>query len=167
MSYTNTYSTTRPDGATTAASDIDREIRWAVGLFAERLTEQFGFDFTTDPIVLSKIANALQVDTKQVSQTEYDAGNSGTAITLNFTTNGNTQKVTISGTPAVITLAGLKSGGRYIVRISNASARTFSFANTNTKFTGATRSFTSDNCIFSFYSDGTTAYGFYGLAFSA
>lgn len=167
MAYTNTYSATRPDGATVSASDIDQEIRWAVGVFQERLTEQFGFNFATDPIVLTKVANALQVDTKQVHQTEYNAGNSGSAITLNFTTNGNTQLVTISASPAVITLAGLKSGGRYLVRIENSLNRTFSFSNTNARFTTAVRSFTSDDSLFSIYSDGTLAYITYGLTFYA
>ncbi len=54
---------------------------------------------------------------RQVLITEYNAGNSSTAITLDFNTNGQMQRVTMTGN-ATVTLSGMTANsGWYQVRL--------------------------------------------------
>lgn len=96
MTYTNSWSTTYPDGATTDAADIDTAIQRAFVDVGERMADLFGVTMTTDPLVPTKVGNAITIASSQVKATFYDAGNSSTAITINWN-NGINQKVTMTG----------------------------------------------------------------------
>jgi hypothetical protein len=48
---------------------------------------------------------------------QFNAGNSGAAITLNFATNGNNQRVTLNSATPTITLSGGVAGGVYTVEV--------------------------------------------------
>lgn len=116
MAYIHPYNPAYPDGATTPADTIDTVIQNVVGMFVERLEQQFGFDFADDPIVLTKLGTVIQFTGKQTFEPEYDAGNSGAAKTLDWVTNGTTQKLTLTAN-CVITAAVPPAGTRFLVRV--------------------------------------------------
>jgi hypothetical protein len=95
---------------------------------------------------------------------EFDNGNSGTAITLNFSTNGPIEKVTRNGN-CTFTLTAPPTAGFVSVKFvhdATASVYTVTFSPT-VKFAGGTApSFTNTSAaidLVSFYWDGTTWYG--------
>lgn len=96
MAYTNVWSTTYPDGATLQASDLDIAIQRAFIDLGERLTSVFGVTMSADPLVPTKVGTAIVIGSSQVKATFYDAGNSSTALTIDWN-NGINQKVTLTG----------------------------------------------------------------------
>lgn len=166
MAYVITWNDAYPDGATEDAKDIDLIIRNKAEAIVERMEDLFGFNITSDPLSMTKISNIATIVTKQLHQPEVAKATVAGAATLDFTVDGNTIAVTINSGPSVITLSNIKSGGRYAVRIINPSGFQFGFASANTMFTSTPRAWTATKCVFSFYSDGTVAYGFAGVGFA-
>jgi hypothetical protein len=143
-------------------------------MMVERLTQIFGFNFTLDPILLTKLGDAANqaatISSKLLYKSEYDAGNSGAAKTINFTTDGPCQKLTLTA-DCVLTIATPPAGASGILRVvQNATGNwTITFpANWNTQanvplvvINTALKA-----TIYSWYSDGTVVYlGLFGTGF--
>lgn len=106
-----------------------------------------------------------------LAPTEFSAGNSSTAITINFSTNGPVQKVTRTGS-ATYTLVAPANAGTVILKFvheASATAYTVSFS-PGVKFSnGVTPTWTNTSGaidIVTFYWDGTTWFGVQTPAFS-
>lgn len=94
------------------------------------------------------------------TETPYDAGNSGTALTLNLA-NGTFQKITATGN-ATVTMPAVVSGKRFTIRYYT-GAGSFTAAFTGVKWPGGvtpTLTATASRMdVFTFVSDGTNWYG--------
>ena len=106
-----------------------------------------------------------------INVSEYDAGNSSTAITLNFATNGPLQKVTRNGS-ATYTLTSPTYPGTVVVKFvhtTNATAYTVTFSPL-VKWPGGTSPTWTNTSgavdLVSFYWDGTAWYGIQSANYS-
>lgn len=126
MAYTNVWSVTRPAG-TLRVKQIDDEVRTFRVDMAERLTDLFGVDMSADPLVPTKVGNAITMQESQAGTPIYNAGNSGTALTIDFD-NGDQQKITLTGN-CTLTLSNVIAGRTYVFYIvqDGTGGRTITF----------------------------------------
>lgn len=96
MAYTYTagVDVTKPAGSDTA--NVDDDIRATKLALLERLTDILGVVASADPWDVTKVGTALQLASAQAKATYYNAGNTSTALTINWN-NGNSQKCTLTG----------------------------------------------------------------------
>lgn len=99
MAYTHTNGVdeTIPVGSSASAATLDTIIQDVKKAYNERLDAILGVVFDTDdPILPTKLGTLLQGVSSQVKATYYDAGNTSTALTINWN-SGNSQKCTLTG----------------------------------------------------------------------
>lgn len=94
--YTDGITPTYPDGAAEDADDLDTIIQNVIKAYNERWVDMFGVTMTDDPLAPTKLGLLLAGTSSQVKATYYDAGNTSTALAINWN-NGNTQKCTLTG----------------------------------------------------------------------
>lgn len=99
---------------------------------------------------------------------EFNAGNSGAAITINFS-NGSAQKVTLTAS-STFTITNGQSGGAYLIRLVQGGAGSFTVTwPLSVKWTGGTAPTLSTAVgavdVIGLYFDGTNYYGSSGLNF--
>lgn len=175
MAYSVPYDSAYPDGATTPANTIDTVFHNTSLMLVERIEDITGVDFSTeDPLQVKKLGTgATQSGTmsgKLLYKTEFDAGNSGAAKTLSFTTDGPVQKLTLTAS-CTLTIATPPAGASGILRVvqNGTGGWLLTFpANWNTQanvpLVVVTTALTAT--IFSWYSDGAVVYyGLFGTAF--
>jgi hypothetical protein len=111
MAYTYTAGVdgTKPAGSDTA--NVDDDIRATKLAYNERLTDLFGVTMSADPLVPTKVGSALQLSSAQAKATYYNAGNTSTALTIDWN-NGNSQKCTLTGN-VTFTLSNPVAGSWY------------------------------------------------------
>lgn len=178
--YTNPWIDSYPDGATQDAGTVGGQIGLA-GIIQrvelnvrERIEGLLGVDFDDDPLVLTTIGVSATILNKLLYSAEFDAGNSGAALTLNLDTNGPNQKFsfTSSGaltltlrshtTPSIV--ASPPAGSRGTLRIAPAPVGPGPFSITlsaNVKTPGGGFpgvGFAVGPTVYGWYSDGTTIY---------
>ena len=171
--YVNPYEPSEPQGSD-PAKDAPADMRAKEAMMVERIEEFLGTDFTDDPMVITRIGansnQAASVDAKLLYKTEYDAGNSGAAKTLDFVANGPNQKLTLTASCA-LTIATPPSGASGVLRVvQNATGGwTLTFpANWNTQANVPITVVTTAGkvTIYTWYSDGSVVYlGSFGTAF--
>lgn len=126
MAFTTAWSVTRPAG-TLRVKQIDDEVRIFRVDMEERLEQLFGITMTDDPLVPTKVGDAITMQQKQAGTPVYDAGNSGTALTIDFN-NGDQQKITLTGN-CTLTLSNVIAGRHYVLQIvqDGTGGRTITF----------------------------------------
>jgi hypothetical protein len=116
------------------------------------------------PLALGNVITA-----KQFGTTEYNAGNSGTSITLNFATNGQNQKLTLTGN-CTATLSGMVAGQTSKVKVlTGAGSYTLAFTPApkwpgGAAYVASTAASKTD--LVTIYFDGTDYWGTFGKAFA-
>jgi len=119
MAYTNNdgVDSTKPDGATAAASDIDlflKQIKLAV---TERLNDVFGGDWTVSTnVTVTKVGSEVTISGKQAYQSSTDLGNITGATALDFDTVGNYIKATLTGN-VTFSVSNMKVGTTYVLML--------------------------------------------------
>ena len=113
--YTDGITPTYPDGAATNLSDVDTVIQNVIKAYNERLTDVLGVVMTADPLAVTKLGLLLQGTSSQVKGTYYDAGNTSTALTIDWN-NGNTQRCTLTGN-VTFTLSNPVAGSFYSLEL--------------------------------------------------
>lgn len=114
--------------------------------------------------VLDFTSSSVKFGHYHIEPSEYDAGNSSTAITLDWT-NGSAQRVTMTGNCTFGAFTNGVAGGTYVLRaLTGAGGFTGAF-NANVKWAGgAAPTFTATASrvdLFTFYYDGSVWYGSY------
>jgi len=114
--YNDGVDTTIPNGATANASDIDTFIQDVKKAYNERLGSLFGGTWESDdPIVITKVGTKITISGGQVYTGIYDAGNSGSAKTIDWD-DGDQQKVTLTA-DCTFTFSNVKVGGSYVLHL--------------------------------------------------
>lgn len=111
MAYSRTWDETTPDGAADDADTLDTSIQDVKEDIRERLEDVFGMDMVTDPQLPTKFGPTVTVAGSQLHQSIYNAGNSGTSLTIDFS-NGNFQKITLTGN-CTLSVSNMKVGTSY------------------------------------------------------
>lgn len=114
MAYTNNDGVDEsiPVGSTTPGATIDTKIQDVKKAYNERLDAIFGTDWENDdPLLPIKVGPTIVISGGQVYTAIYDAGNSGTAKTIDWN-NGDQQKVTMTGN-CIFTFSNVKVGAAY------------------------------------------------------
>jgi hypothetical protein len=117
MSYTNNdgVDTTKPDGSTTAATDIDLEIKKVKLAYNERLADVFGGDWSVSAEVTpTKLGPTIAINTNQANQDVTSAGNITGAVALDFDTIGNHYFATMTGN-VTFSVANMRLGTSYVL----------------------------------------------------
>lgn len=133
-------------------------------------TELLRFQYHT-LTVESDNANWHVIDRLLTNRAEFDAGNSGAAITINFLTNGPLQKVTRTAN-TTITLTAPATAGTVILKLvheASGTVYTVAFSPTPKYPNGTVPTYTNTSGaidVITFYWDGTTWYGVQQPAFS-
>lgn len=121
MTYSTPYDPTYPDPATDLVSAAPTHMKTIEAMFVERMSTLMGVVFTDDPMVITKLGIGVSVLGKQTYEPTYDAGNSGSAKTLDWAANGTTQKLTLTAS-CTITAAVPPAGVTFKVNVvQNAS----------------------------------------------
>ena len=105
----------------------------------------------------ASIITASTINAKLTTSALFDAGNSGTAITLDFPTNGSNQQVTLNNN-TTITVTSLTDGAAATVKIVQGSAFTVAWT-TVTWDSATTPTFTSNTSLVQLWKLGSTIYG--------
>lgn len=110
------------------------------------------------------LVSALNTLTAQAPASEFNAGNSGTAITVNFSTNGPLQKVTRNGNTTVTLTAPAAPGSLVIKFVHDGTGTTYTVAfSPSVKWPNGTAPTWTNSAgaidVLTFYYDGTTFYG--------
>lgn len=123
-------------------------------------------DLYTAAVYNRDVVNNLLYLYGELTPTEFNAGNSGTALTVNFTTNGPAQKATRTGN-CTFTLAAPRLGTYILKLIANGSAFTVAFSPSVKWDHSVVPSWSSTNGaidLITLYYDGTSWYGAAGVA---
>lgn len=157
---TNTYVRWQGAGGTSGAGSGPGG--WATGYF-NLVTTPTSFTYDVLGVGYSMAGTAAafsDLTATTITETVYDAGNSGTALTLSLA-NGMVQKVTATGN-ATITMPAQSNGKRFTVRYYT-GAGSFTAAFSGVKWAGGsapTLTTTASRLdVFRFESDGTNWYG--------
>jgi len=173
MAYTNPYQPTQPLGSD-PAKDAPLDIREKEAMMVERIVDFLGTVFSADPMLISQLGSganqAASISSKLFYKTEHDAGNSGSAKTLNFSTDGPIQKLVLTAS-CTLTISTPPAGASGILRVVQdvVGGWLITFpANWNTQANIAITVTTtaSKATIYSWYSDGSVVYlGSFGTSF--
>jgi len=102
-------------GAPTLADVINRPLRDLLTLSGWD-PDSTSLDIYVVPAGKVLAAHAATFD-GNVRNIQYDAGNSGAAITIDWALHGNVQRVTLTSASVAITLSGATAGGTYALEV--------------------------------------------------
>lgn len=118
---------------------------------------------TKAPLASPTFTTAITFGNYKLQPSENDAGNSSTAITLDWTT-GSAQKVTLTGN-VTFTLTNPQTGGAYMIKIATGAGSFTATWPASVKWSGGTAptiTVTASKVdLINFYWDGTSYYGSY------
>ncbi len=170
--YTDGVTITYPDGATVLRSDVDTVIQNVTKARNERMDGLTGATWASqDPVTPTKYGVSISISTKIPYCPEYDAGNSGASITLNLTTNGPNQKLTLTAACTLTIASPVAGASGYIRTVQNGTGGYALTWPSNVEFEGDTAptvTTTALKCtIYPWISDGTKIYvGVFGTNYS-